>query len=318
LYTGYEPSKYDERDYSYASYMQEGTELPNKFCLPRTPFFDQGLRGTCVAVSAMNMKNIQEASDTGDKVSPEFIYRESKKIDGLPEGREGTTPRAALTVLKNIGTTKYESYPYGCTDEITEKLLDEAKKYRIESYQKITTVEELKHALYIEKKPVFMGLHVSKKFRRGTIESNGNHIGWHPYEMNIGGHMILVTGYDDNMEHEYIDPDSYPDPRIKCKGFIQIKNSWADWGDQDGYAWIPYVWVERSLDIYTTADIITDGRRPIFMDVEKGRWSEEAIKWCVENEIMHGYPDGTFKPGEPLTREQYAQAEYNKHKRGLK
>lgn len=316
---GYIQSRYDERDYAYSSYMQGG-ELPSRFCLPKTPFFDQGQRGTCVAVSAMNMKNIQEAKDTGVKVSPEFIFQESKKIDGLPEGSQGTTPRAALTVLKNLGTPKYSTYPYCATRDTTAEMLEEAAKYKIESYQRVNTLEELKRALHDENKPVFFGMHVSKKFRRWTQEHDGKTFGWHPYEMALGGHMVLVTGYDDNLHYKYIDHDSYPDPQIECTGFVQIKNSWSDWGDEDGYAWIPYAWVERSLEMYTTADIITDGRieKPMFKDVEEGRWSEEAIKWAVDNGLMNGFPDGTFKPGEPLTREQEAQILYNKHKRGIK
>ncbi|HBQ43874.1 MAG TPA: hypothetical protein DD724_06400, partial [Lactobacillus acetotolerans] len=40
-------------------------------------------------------------------------------------------------------------------------------------------------------------------------------------------------------------------------------------------------------------------------DVEN-RWSEKEIKEAVEDGVFTGYPDGTFKPEEPLTREQAA------------
>lgn len=57
------------------------------------------------------------------------------------------------------------------------------------------------------------------------------------------------------------------------------------------------------------------GKNMEFTDVEKDRWSKPAIDYCVERGTLKGFPDGTFKPSEPMTREQYAQAEYNKAKK---
>ena len=57
------------------------------------------------------------------------------------------------------------------------------------------------------------------------------------------------------------------------------------------------------------------GENMNFKDVEQDRWSKPAIDYCVEQGTLQGFPDGTFKPAEPMTREQYAQAEYNKAKR---
>lgn len=44
----------------------------------------------------------------------------------------------------------------------------------------------------------------------------------------------------------------------------------------------------------------------LYPDVQPGRWSEEAIKFCKENGIMKGYDDGTFKPTQQVTREELA------------
>jgi hypothetical protein len=56
------------------------------------------------------------------------------------------------------------------------------------------------------------------------------------------------------------------------------------------------------------------GENMDFKDVEQDRWSKPAIDYCTSEGILNGFPDGTFKPTEPMTREQYAQAEYNKAK----
>ena len=39
-----------------------------------------------------------------------------------------------------------------------------------------------------------------------------------------------------------------------------------------------------------------------YPDVTSDRWSANKIQWAKENEIVKGYPDGTFQPGKPVTR----------------
>lgn len=39
-----------------------------------------------------------------------------------------------------------------------------------------------------------------------------------------------------------------------------------------------------------------------YPDVDSTRWSATKIQWAKENDIVKGYPDGSFKPGNPVTR----------------
>lgn len=48
------------------------------------------------------------------------------------------------------------------------------------------------------------------------------------------------------------------------------------------------------------------GEKMDFKDVEQDRWSKNFIKMCVDEGLMQGYPDGTFKPGASVTREELA------------
>jgi S1-C subfamily serine protease len=43
-----------------------------------------------------------------------------------------------------------------------------------------------------------------------------------------------------------------------------------------------------------------------FRDVSEHRWSAEYIKWMTDMGVLEGYPDGTFRPEQPVTREQAA------------
>ena len=43
-----------------------------------------------------------------------------------------------------------------------------------------------------------------------------------------------------------------------------------------------------------------------FSDVVAGRYYSKAVEWAAENDIVNGFKDGTFKPNDPVTREQLA------------
>ena len=39
-----------------------------------------------------------------------------------------------------------------------------------------------------------------------------------------------------------------------------------------------------------------------YPDVDSSRWSASKIQWAKENDLVKGYPDGTFKPADSVTR----------------
>lgn len=41
-----------------------------------------------------------------------------------------------------------------------------------------------------------------------------------------------------------------------------------------------------------------------FADVANGEWYTEAVRWAAAEGIVNGYEDGTFRPGNEITREQ--------------
>ncbi|MEM5780609.1 MAG: S-layer homology domain-containing protein, partial [Lawsonibacter sp.] len=50
---------------------------------------------------------------------------------------------------------------------------------------------------------------------------------------------------------------------------------------------------------------------PDFSDVTSDDWYGKAAAWAAEKGIMGGYPDGTFGPNDPVTREQIASILYS-------
>ncbi len=43
-----------------------------------------------------------------------------------------------------------------------------------------------------------------------------------------------------------------------------------------------------------------------FSDVARNKWYTAAVDWAMDEGVVTGYPDGTFRPNDPLTREQAA------------
>ena len=47
-----------------------------------------------------------------------------------------------------------------------------------------------------------------------------------------------------------------------------------------------------------------------FTDVEKGQWYADGVAWASANGVVSGYPDGSFRPNDTITREQMAAILY--------
>lgn len=47
-----------------------------------------------------------------------------------------------------------------------------------------------------------------------------------------------------------------------------------------------------------------------FRDVKKGMWYTDAVNFCVSAKLCAGYTDGTFRPDDPITRQQLAAILY--------
>ena len=52
-------------------------------------------------------------------------------------------------------------------------------------------------------------------------------------------------------------------------------------------------------------DLISEVFLEMFKDVEKNRWSAKSIERLNKLGLIGGYPDGTFKPTQALTREEF-------------
>lgn len=60
--------------------------------------------------------------------------------------------------------------------------------------------------------------------------------------------------------------------------------------------------------LYSLAGYPKVKQRDLYTDVAKDAWFAKAVVWAEDQEILSGYEDGTFRPEEPITRQQMATA----------
>ena len=69
----------------------------------------------------------------------------------------------------------------------------------------------------------------------------------------------------------------------------------------------PDVTMTRAMFVTVLANMekaTVDNSKAAFTDVPAGMWYTGASKWAVDNKIVSGYTDGTFKPEAKITREE--------------
>jgi len=199
------------------------------------PVRNQGSQGTCYAQSVACVKEWQEKKDSGfnEYMSPQFFYNNRpNKYDSDPNNDDGMYGRDVMKLMKTIGICRESDYPYGriqIQSDINPNCFIEAKKYLIQSYAKILTLDSLKQSL-VKNGPCLITF---------PVYNNGSYF-WRNLgnQKSIGGHAVTVVGYDD-------------------VGFI-IRNSWGqNWGDH-GYTTYLFLEWGSHWEVWTTVDIDGD------------------------------------------------------------
>lgn len=205
------PSPLDDRDWKY-ELLKGGspTTFPPELDW-RTSMFgvrDQGSQGSCAAMSGAAVKDWQEIHDVSmnEYMSPQFIYNNREDLN-----EDGMYMRDLMGILKNKGTCKESTHPYGNLHIPSSNAYAEAKNYVIQGYAEVSSIDGLKQAMY-ENGPCVIAVPVYNYTERMWYQYPGDKL--------LGGHAMTVVGYNSD-------------------GFI-IRNSWgSDWGN-DGYTIFPY------------------------------------------------------------------------------
>lgn len=225
---GYAPDEKDDRDHLWRqAVLLTKIPLPPRFVRKRLGrVLNQGEHPHCVAYSAATLKMHQEKREHGSYLDfdPNWLYSECKKRDGIPR-QDGTFLRVALQILNETGYL----------------LKDKSASYKIEKYVRLTSVQQIKEAVYTVG-PVVFGITVDT----GIYNPNASGIIPQPNDDTVGGHAMTICGYDDNKACG------------KTKGAFLIKNSWGTDYGLKGYVWMPYshFTAYNDFDAWRTVDAV--------------------------------------------------------------
>jgi len=227
------PSPFDSRDWKYEGVLGDSPLTYPTSLDWRSALFgvrDQGSQGSCAAMSGATMKDWQEINDVSmnEYMSPQFIYNNREDLN-----QEGMYMRDLMNILKDRGDCRESTHPYGNLNIPNAVAFAEAANYLIDGYAQVSTVENLKQALF-DNGPCVLAVPVYNYTARMWYQRTGDYL--------LGGHAMTIVGYDED-------------------GFI-IRNSWGDDWNGDGHTIFEYRDWGCQWEVWTAVDAESDPNPP--------------------------------------------------------
>lgn len=284
------------KDYEFSAIlsatMQLENRLPEFFSLWTPEVKNQQVKETCVAhalSSAMEILSRYYNGSMFSKYSTVFSY--GARSEGQYEG-EGMYISEALANLKEFGLPKETgNFSFNLNYKEAKKyveenpaLFDQAKEHKISGYARVRTENEMMKALYFQKTPIIVGMSIYESFY--NVNATGIVPKPKENEKCYGGHAMIITGWTE------IDDEPY----------WVVQNSWGNYFGDNGFCYIPFACDDLFYEKWVI--VLKKFLEKKFSDVNKDSWSAEFIDKAVKRGLVEGFPDGTFKPGESVTREQ--------------
>ena len=228
--------KADVRDYKIAA---AAAEYPETYlCENLPPVKNQRSVSSCVAHATSTVLETFNKTETGHYIplSTNFIYGMQGVAFGRLEG--GMYLRDACKIVKEYGdatetaiggNTEQPKCTEWLKDKLTDEIYTEAKNYRVQSYARCSTINDIKHAL-VNYGPVLASIkwYNKCKFNGKVIEFDKN--------SDYGYHAIMICGWDEN-------------------GWIR-QNSWGRTWNGDGKFVYPYT--EKLTEAWSFVDATND------------------------------------------------------------
>jgi C1A family cysteine protease len=194
-----------------------------------SPIEDQGNLGSCTAhaiAGALEFLEIKAGARFFD-VSRLWIYYKERVVEGTVRQDSGAEIRDGVKVCAKDGYCTEAFWPYNIkkfTSRPSRGAYKDAAGRKITEYLRCPTLTECLNSI-AEGYPVVFGFTVYDAFEGDKVAETGVLELPGPGEKPVGGHAVLMVGYDE------------PTNRVL------VRNSWGkDWG-QGGYFWMPYQYV---------------------------------------------------------------------------
>lgn len=228
----------DQRDFIFEPpKVLPPAKLPKKVDLRPgcSPVYDQGMLGSCTAQALASAFDFTRNKQGEEFMLPSrlFIYWNERDMEGTVDSDAGAMLRDGIKVLVKLGTPREKIWPYDIsqfTAQPHRQAYIEAEKNQALLYQRImrpqgSPSQDMLICLSLGF-PFVTGFAVYESFERQDTARTGIVHMPEADEKLLGGHAVLVVGYDLDKKH-----------------FI-CRNSWGtEWGD-DGDFYMPFAYLE--------------------------------------------------------------------------
>jgi C1A family cysteine protease len=209
-----------------------------------SPIENQGDLGSCTANAGVGLLEYYERHAFGSFIDASrlFLYKVTRNLMGWT-GDTGAYLRSTMKAMALFGVTPEDRIPYDISkyeDEPSAFDYAYAANYQSISYFRLDQPDVQPQAL-LDRVKAYVGAGFPSMFGVTLYNYGNNPQGEFAFpsltDRAIGGHAMVVVGYDDN---HVIGGH---------KGALKLRNSWGTgWGNQ-GYGWLPYEYVLRGLAV---------------------------------------------------------------------
>jgi C1A family cysteine protease len=259
-YFGLLPDRFDERDLL----LHQHVSLPLAAALPPSvdlratgaladPIFDQGELGSCTANAiAAALMYAQRAQRLLQHVTPArlALYYWERVIEGSTSEDAGAELRDGLKVVAGKpGYVDETEWPYDVArfaDDPGPAVAVDAAKDHATKYMRVSVnATAMKQALAAGF-PVVVGFDVYGPIQSDEVAQTGVLPMPTPGEQAVGGHAVLLVGYDD-----------------AARTWL-CRNSWGDGWGQGGYFTVPYGYLDSAAFAtdFWTIQLVAEGSSP--------------------------------------------------------
>src|SRR5262245_59852994 len=238
---GWVPDVPDQGDLIYAAPRAVVKALPKKVDLRKTcpPSYDQGPLGSCTANAigaALEFNQIKQKE--ADRFTPSrlFIYYQERVMENTVREDAGAMIRDGIKSVAKIGAPPETDWAYDIakfTQRPPRKAYADAPLGKAIEYRRVVQTPTQMKGCLAEGFPFVIGFSVYESFESDAVARTGKAPMPAKAEKLLGGHAVLVVGYDD-----------------AAKRFL-VRNSWGTEWAMGGYFTIPY-------DYYTDSNLADD------------------------------------------------------------
>jgi C1A family cysteine protease len=233
---GWKPSLPDKRDIPYQPKLCLLKSLPAVIDLrSQCPaVYDQGDLGSCTANAIGGLCEFVEMKEGKPAYVPSrlFIYYNERVLEGTVSSDAGAAISDGMKVVNKLGAPHESLWWYNTAKFATKpskNVYADGLKHTVGAYLAVdnTNLDDMKTCL-AEGYPVVGGFTVYESFESQAVATTGIVPMPGHNEQVLGGHAVLVVGYDDT------------------NNWFIVRNSWgSSWG-ASGYFYMPYAYFTNS------------------------------------------------------------------------